>query len=563
MMRCQTSRANRSAIRKVFLGPTLSMFVLLLLSVQSSASTDAIQSSVRLDLLAQICTSSSCTSVIGESVTPADSQATSTSPLSVSDSLASSGTQGGMVYASGSAAAAWVTPAAGTISLSGAFGFDNVFDHIAFAHSVSGWSYTFSTTSDSVFILTYQLSDVGYFELSVDGYSSPPPDSSGRVVVPISGVTPHTIDVTLLVGAGSGQGVISSAGARSFAWVICENGSGCSQETPILPNNPSLPMVPDTCDACSDLASRNACMGCLNLRRPCFEFCAVPSLVWVDPPTGLGYEYEMTSDSLFTHILDFPTGFGAPFSVLVNGVALPGSFGPGDSVDFGAGVEKFVITGIAPGVDASDPAVFPIKLAFNTPTASFRMRPLTCKAAPETTCEASWGKGRLAVRENRVGKETLIAKLSKGPPLTQGDFGNPMTAGGTDYSVCIYSDVGTLAGSFSTIAAGADCGGDPCWKPVGGDPPTGRGFKYKDKDLSSDGTKSLRLVGTGRRASSIAFSAKNNARKQKLNLPTGLASALAGSGSATVQLVRLDSGACFSINLTSIKTPRPGVVIAE
>jgi hypothetical protein len=84
----------------------------------------------------------------------------------------------------------------------------------------------------------------------------------------------------------------------------------------------------------------------------------------------------MDSASLFTSILDFPTGFAEPFDVIVDGTLL-GSFGPGQSVDFvallGHGVDRFTVAGITPLVDAADPAAFPLKLAFSTPTASFRM----------------------------------------------------------------------------------------------------------------------------------------------------------------------------------------------
>ena len=96
----------------------------------------------------------------------------------------------------------------------------------------------------------------------------------------------------------------------------------------------------------------------------------------------------MTSDSLFTEILDFPLGIDADdlFTVTVGNTVL-GQFGPGDSVNFtellGSGVSSFRITGIDPLVDSSDPVAFPLKLDFNTATASFEMHALTAAAAPE------------------------------------------------------------------------------------------------------------------------------------------------------------------------------------
>ncbi|MBI3654211.1 MAG: hypothetical protein HY231_24535 [Acidobacteria bacterium] len=94
---------------------------------------------------------------------------------------------------------------------------------------------------------------------------------------------------------------------------------------------------------------------------------------WIDPPAAFGFKYSMTSASLFTAILDFPTGFNNLFTVSVGGIII-GTFGPGQSVVFpGAGVSEFTITGINPLADTDDPTAFPLNLAFNTPTASLTM----------------------------------------------------------------------------------------------------------------------------------------------------------------------------------------------
>ena len=130
---------------------------------------------------------------------------------------------------------------------------------------------------------------------------------------------------------------------------------GSSQDNPILPDLCDLPPI-------------------ISLTLFCFD--DIPSDQWVDPPMAFGYRYEMISDSLFTGILDFPTGFDNLFTVIAEGTQLPGAFGPGDSVDFGEGVSKFTVTGISPLVDGEQPDAFPIKLAFSTPTASFTMQAL-------------------------------------------------------------------------------------------------------------------------------------------------------------------------------------------
>jgi len=55
-----------------------------------------------------------------------------------------------------------------------------------------------------------------------------------------------------------------------------------------------------------------------------------------------------------------------------------GEFLPGDSIDFvsllGGGVSEFTITGL--DVDPTNPTAFPIKLDFDTDTASFDMHAL-------------------------------------------------------------------------------------------------------------------------------------------------------------------------------------------
>jgi hypothetical protein len=108
-----------------------------------------------------------------------------------------------------------------------------------------------------------------------------------------------------------------------------------------------------------------------------FRFIDVIGGKWYDPPSAYGFRYEMTGDSLFTSILNFPVGFENPFTVSVGDTNL-GEFLPGDSIDFvsllGGGVSEFTITGL--DVDPTNPTAFPIKLDFDTDTASFDMHAL-------------------------------------------------------------------------------------------------------------------------------------------------------------------------------------------
>jgi hypothetical protein len=78
-------------------------------------------------------------------------------------------------------------------------------------------------------------------------------------------------------------------------------------------------------------------------------FSDVPSGLWYDPLTTYGLRYEALGDSLFTNILNFPTGISADnqFTVSVGNNIL-GNFSPGQSVDFtsllGSGVSQFTVT---------------------------------------------------------------------------------------------------------------------------------------------------------------------------------------------------------------------------
>jgi hypothetical protein len=118
---------------------------------------------------------------------------------------------------------------------------------------------------------------------------------------------------------------------------------------------------------------------------------------WFDPPTAYGFEYSMLSNSVFTQILGFPTGFSNLFTITVGNRVL-GQFQPGDTVDFvallGQGVSSFSLTGINPLADPENPTAFPLQLTFNTNTADFQMTALSPNQ-PESVPEPSTVLGSL------------------------------------------------------------------------------------------------------------------------------------------------------------------------
>jgi len=174
-----------------------------------------------------------------------------------------------------------------------------------------------------------------------------------------------------------------------------------------------------------------------------FIFTSVPSGVWVDPPmvvsqvqTTFGFDFIMTprpvpvgvasrvfpgmvgvgaaSDATFTAITGFPEGIDTDdrYTVSVGDVVV-GEFSPGDTVRFsdyqealgdrlvdGEGVTQFQISGIEPGVDASDPTAFPVRLEYSTPTASFEMRASTPAVLAATAVPA--GSDRVTAATSNV-----------------------------------------------------------------------------------------------------------------------------------------------------------------
>jgi hypothetical protein len=134
---------------------------------------------------------------------------------------------------------------------------------------------------------------------------------------------------------------------------------------------------------------------------PTFQFCNGRTGRWFDPPLAIGYDFQQTGSSLFTDILALPVGIDGDglFEVQVGNQSL-GQFAQGTGVSFvqllGNGVPSFRIVGIDPAKDSTDVEAFPVKLAFNTPTADFTMTPVlwrkvgsSCSEAVCTACPAT------------------------------------------------------------------------------------------------------------------------------------------------------------------------------
>src|SRR4029450_9694786 len=107
-----------------------------------------------------------------------------------------------------------------------------------------------------------------------------------------------------------------------------------------------------------------------------------------------------------------------------------------------------------------------------------------------------------------------------------------------------------LAAALAVDRAAATCGpkAKPCWKDKGG-----KGWSYKDPDASASGARTLSVAGGPAAKGKVRVQAGNNAGKGQNALPTGIAAALQGASSATLQ-VRTSDAQCFEAGLTTIQS---------
>ena len=215
-----------------------------------------------------------------------------------------------------------------------------------------------------------------------------------------------------------------------------------------------------------------------------------------------------------------------------------GEDGAGNLFILDLGGEVFEV--IAEGAPTATPTATATSTPSNTP------KPADCPALVDADCLVGFGRGFLLVRD-APGRERLVAKLLKGPGLSQTDMGNPLNPGGTIFSLCLYDSSDNLVGgSIIVDRAGDDCAGRSCWRSIGKAPPDGRGYKFKDNARDSNGVQIIIYRGGGLGKSKAIVKGK------AANLPSGIPAALQSSASATVQL-RANNGQCLSVTLSDVK----------
>lgn len=353
------------------------------------------------------------------------------------------------------------------------------------------------------------------------GFSHVGFDASGQLVVLAAGGWPGVVDVAsgeqfLVVPLASGPpGFVLASGLASFGTVVPPGGEpgepgsgvGGSQQNPFLPDL-VLPGL--------------------------FGFHDVPSGVWIDAPLTGDVSYRTTSDSLFTGVLDFPTGFAAPFQVEAAGDDL-GRFEPGESVFFhllpgtAGGVRSFAIRGVAPPANADDPAALPLRLGFSTPTASFVVTAGGCASEPAPACRSAQ-KASLTIRAGKG----LKARWKRGDATERAALGAP--SGTTGYRFCLWE----------TTPGGADLLVEV---PV----PAGAGWREKRSSVAFKGPKNTPGV------KKLSIEAGPGGKpKAKATLGGALLPPLplpADSG-LTFQ-IQSDTGECFGAHFTTLRRNTP------
>ena len=126
---------------------------------------------------------------------------------------------------------------------------------------------------------------------------------------------------------------------------------------------------------------------------------------------------------------------------------------------------------------------------------------LGCAAVPLAGCRLPFlhNKASLQMTKSDGARDTIKWKWLKGERTTTADYDAPLTA--TNYQVCVYDSTGLRFAI--TNPAGGTCAGKPCWKAKGG-----KGYAYKDKDLTPNGGYQLQLKEGALAHAAVQFTAR-------------------------------------------------------
>lgn len=183
-----------------------------------------------------------------------------------------------------------------------------------------------------------------------------------------------------------------------------------------------------------------------------------------------------------------------------------------------------------------------------------------CPANPDPACHQA-GKGLFFAKEPEDASRRLKVKLWDLPSLSQSDFGNPLGHGRTAYALCIYDHTSTLIEDLVVDLALENCPFPygrmpPCWTSLGGQPPDGKGYRYRNfSGLFADGVSRMTLKGGAAGRSKALI-------RGGYFVPVGLPAALQNATAVTVQF-RSSDAACLSAEMTEIKRQSSSVFRAK
>lgn len=189
------------------------------------------------------------------------------------------------------------------------------------------------------------------------------------------------------------------------------------------------------------------------------------------------------------------------------------------------------------------PTTTPTATLTATPTPTGTPTPL-CGATPRSDCTVPSfaAAAKLLLRDSDPNRrDRLVWRWAKGnAPISS--FGDPLTA--TEYALCIYDRSGgsaTLA-QVVTVPPGGSCDGRPCWRAFN------QGFKYKNRDATEDGVKSILLKGSVGNRGKLLVKAKGEA----LTLPAPVSAErfFDQDPAVTVQLAN-SNGFCWQANYSA------------
>jgi hypothetical protein len=151
---------------------------------------------------------------------------------------------------------------------------------------------------------------------------------------------------------------------------------------------------------------------------------------WFAAPLADAMRFEMSSEGMFTGVLEFPPSLQENLVLSINGERV-GEFGFGDSVDFSAfatgGVSEFLLSRLQPDPGVTPVVTVPLHLAFDRSKVDFLVTPVEYSTLGDLTAD-----GRI----DRADVATLAGNFGLLPAgLAQGDLDGDGTVGLSDLSI--------------------------------------------------------------------------------------------------------------------------------